>query len=474
MGVRHQPNAALRTVLAEVGWTGQELAAAVNAAGAEAGTALRYDRTSVSHWLCGMRPRPPVPDLVAEALSRRLGRLQTATDIGLGPADRAAILASHGGQGPRNGREGDLGLVAELARLSRLHPGTEARHQRTRPLCAYSLAALGVPAWTQAGIPASASQLPDPGRTDQAGALQASAAEAMAGMFYAGDDAFGGGHGRPALAAYLAVDLAPRLHARMSPGLRRRMLTITAQLTYLCAFMCFDDELHGMAQRYYTRALRLATENDDPAGYAITLRGMSVQAQLLGHHRHALQLAETAATTSRAMQPARQAFLYGQLAVAYAADHDRINALASLTAAQRRLDRASSPAHATIGGYHPAALAHQQAAMQAILGDRKGAITALAESIRHRPPAERRSRAITLARLAELQLRQGLLEEATLTWHRFLDDYPALNSGRATTALKTLRARVRPYSRNPVARALLHRATTLQHDRCAPTSVREL
>ena len=66
-----------------------------------------------------------------------------------------------------------------------------------------------------------------------------------------------------------------------------------------------------------------------------------------------------------------------------------------------------------------------------------------------------------MARLAEFQLQLGRLEEAARTWHRFLNDYPDLASGRVTTALKTLRALLRPYARNPTAQGVLHRATTI-------------
>lgn len=77
------------------------------------------------------------------------------------------------------------------------------------------------------------------------------------------------------------------------------------------------------------------------------------------------------------------------------------------------------------------------------------------------PPTERRSRAILLARLAELQLRVGHLDQAVNTWHHFLDELPTLSCGRATTALKTMRASLRSHARTPSAANLLHRATTL-------------
>lgn len=82
------------------------------------------------------------------------------------------------------------------------------------------------------------------------------------------------------------------------------------------------------------------------------------------------------------------------------------------------------------GGCDVAALARQQAAVRAQLGDCDGAIRALTVSVRHRPAGERRSRAITLARLAELQLDTAAVETARGTGQRFLQDYPHPRSRR--------------------------------------------
>jgi tetratricopeptide (TPR) repeat protein len=452
----------LRDALVETNWTEQQLAAAVNAVGAESGVALFYDRTAVAHWLAGTQPRPPVPELIAEAVSRRLGDRVTAADLDLTrrrPAEKNQAQAEPGSGAEPRPTEWNEDVAAELATLSGLQSAARRRSRRRPAAVPYRLEAPSRLDWVRVVVE---TRLPAPSRPPSP-ADHVVAAEAMARVFSADDDAFGGSHCRRALAAYLSAALAPALHTRARPGVRRRLLTAATQLTYLCAFMCFDDELHGLAQRYYRATLRLAAENGDATRYAVTLRAMSVQAYALDHHRHAVQLAESAAETAGRTSPARKAFLLGQLAVATAADHDRVRATYCLSAAERALDKSSSSGagEEVIGRYHAAALAHQEAAVRALLGDTAGAVDALDTSIRHRPATERRSRAITLARLAELQLGLGHLEEAACTWHRFLDDYPDLASGRVTTALKTLRALLRPYARNPAARGVLHRATTI-------------
>lgn len=80
---RHAPNHLLATLLTEADWSAGELARAVNGLGTAQSLPLRYDRTSVAHWLSGSRPRSPVPELVAAALSRRINRTVVAQDTGL-------------------------------------------------------------------------------------------------------------------------------------------------------------------------------------------------------------------------------------------------------------------------------------------------------------------------------------------------------------------------------------------------------
>jgi tetratricopeptide (TPR) repeat protein len=488
------PNRILRGLLAEARWTEDFLARQVNAVAAESGVALRLDRRSVTHWLAGRRPRSPVPELIAEALSRGLRRPVGLVDMGLGGptvdlADQGEAdpgrrsLAGVDRLSPADGESSVLPRdVASV--LTGMAEFDEGRH-RMLSATAYRLAALAVPGWAQAAardcpiheaasglVPwadASFAQRLEPG--------QVATAEQMARVFSDTDDSFGGGHAHAELSCYLAFDIAPRLRIAGTPALRRRLFSATTQLVYLAAFMCFDDEWHGLAQRYYRAALELAAENNDPAGYAITLRGLSVQARSLGHHQHAVELAEAAARISRGNTGSGlQAFLLGQVAVAAAAAGNRRHALTTLSTAERHLDQACSRAAAddpaargnpAMGRYHPAALAYQQAEVQALLGDKRGAITALTEAVRYRPPWERRSRALTHARLAELHLDQGHLDQAVTFWHAFLDDYPFLTCGRATTAVRVLRSRLQPQRANPAIRQLLARTTSWTQDRAA-------
>jgi len=468
MAARRIPNERLRELLGEAGWSGERLARAVNTLGAEAGLPLQYRRASVGQWLAGMRPAPAVAALVAEAFSRALDRPVGVAETGLEPR----------GTQPPDGLAGSWWETDAAARLTELSDGGARR----RPASAggvYSLAALHVPGWAAAEQGFSG-RAPRPSGADRARVdrEQVAAANAMLQVFSDTDAAFGGGHSRTALVGYLRTAIAPALRVEASPALRRELLTVASRLAYLCGFMCFDDELHGAAEHYYLAGLRLAAEAGDSTGYAVTLRALSVQAGALGHSMPALHLAEAAVSAVSTANPGpvtgtaadgsarTRAFLFGQLAVAQAATGDRHAAVTHLGTAQAHLERADGGS-GSVGAYHSASLAHQHAAVAASAGEHGRAIAALQSSLRHRPTDERRSRAVTLARLAELQLAAGHLEAACASWHSFCDEYPRLRSARIERALDVLRSRTAAHRGNSTARALHARATALRAERRA-------
>lgn len=440
-------NETLRELLAEARWTGDALARQVNVLAAEIGLATRLDRRSVSHWLAGRRPRSPLPELIAEALARRLGQPVPVIATGLASADSAAV----------DDRKADpLDALESLCKLA--ESGRESGQGGV-----YSLADLaGVHAWPADDLYQAPFREADGTRLEPEHVV---AAQQMARVFIGADSVFGGGYARAALARYLAYDIAPRLRAPTRRETRRRMLSVATELAYLCGFMCFDDEQNAIAQRYYLVALKLSIENEDPVGYAVALRAMSVQARTLGHVREALGLAEAAVASIAdcdGVPNLRRASLYGPLAVAAAAHGDRDAALAALTCAERLAAGVTDePPERGVSHYRAASHAYQEAAVRALLGDRPGAIRVLSESVRRRAADERRSRAITLASLAELHLDQGHLDESIAACHAFIDDYPPLCSSRARSALAHLTARLRPHAANHSARQLLVRAAAV-------------
>lgn len=81
--VARQTNQRLRSLIQEASLSNSALARQVNVLGEAQGLDLRYDKTSVSRWLSGQRPRGRVPAIIAEALSGKLGRTVSTEEIGM-------------------------------------------------------------------------------------------------------------------------------------------------------------------------------------------------------------------------------------------------------------------------------------------------------------------------------------------------------------------------------------------------------
>ncbi|MEV6823355.1 hypothetical protein [Amycolatopsis sp. NPDC051102] len=450
---KHTRNDLLRALLAEARWTNHNFSLAVNRVAAEAGIRLHYDRTSVSHWLSGTRPRPPVPTFAAEALSRRLGRPVYATDTGM--ADPAAEEVDSAFSTRDSG-------FAALHRL--LKSDLEPRQRTALREQPFRVTWASAPRWCERPDRLRPRPALDGGH--QSGLL--AALTAMTSAFAAADRAFGGGHARLALAAYLETETVGLARSTTAECTRGQLISTTAGLTGLIGFMCFDDLHHHLAQRYHRVALLLADEAGDRTGHALVLRDMSTQACFLGHYRRAARLAEAAVDRIGTSQRlGTRAVLSGQAAVAHAAMSDRKTALARLAAAERYLDKADDLRQPN-GDTDHADLKHLTGQALASLHDYRYAENALRESLRYRPEAERRARLLTTHQLAELQLRQGDAEQACATWQRFLDECSWVRSGRVHSALHTFRRRLHPHRDYSVVHQTLGRTERLTEHTADP------
>ncbi|MFD7414302.1 hypothetical protein [Kitasatospora purpeofusca] len=452
---RDIPNPRLKELLLEAHWTAGELARAINSEGRAQGMDLRYDRTSVAHWLSGSRPRPPVPRLAAAVLARRLRRPVLPDDLGL--ADDAPDPS--GAADATDHEQGD-DPVARLIALTRADamPGTRAALTRL----VYAPVPVAPPVW-----PPDGSALPQrpPGvgggigggvgtRSMDAGARDLGA---MAAVFARQLGHQGGGHARSALAAYLRDDAAGLLNRPADEASRRLLLTHTAQLTHLLANMTADTDRHALAQRYLHTALALAHRAHDRRMCAITLRALSLQALECGHLRVAADLADAAVRTAPHAPGATRAFLLTQRALTHARGGRRTEALSDLAEAEGQhtaVPEGQGPFAAyPLDGFH-----YQRGEILLALDELPRALQAFESSARHRRPQDHRLAALTQARKAETLLRLGHLDAACTAWSPFLRRYPLLRSTRADGALDRLRAHLRPFARHPGAAHVLEAA----------------
>ncbi|WP_438489752.1 hypothetical protein [Streptomyces sp. S186] len=437
-------NANLRALLAEARWTQAALARTVNALAAEIDLDLNYDRTAVAHWLSGTRPAPPVPELIAEALSRRLGRAVSPAAAGLA----GEPSASTGGRLPASGTPVGTALT-ELCSME----NDPARRASARMLPYREAELAKAAAGTANREPAPPVPRGEPDTEDDLGVVR------LAVRFYSASfDAHGGRRARSALAAYLADDIAPLLREQEGRQPRRGLLVEASRLSFLLARMYQDASVHGLAQRHFSTALRLADESGDATARAVVLRGLSAQGLGLGHRRIALDAAEAAAAVRVPDAPAR-AFLLSQLAVAQAACGRHRAARESLGRAERALAKGGRGGGAEpFTAYSPGSLEFQSAEVLRYTGDLPAARVALANSLAHRSDRDHRGMALSYAQYAEILMGLGHVEEACVSWNSFLDHYVHLRSGAADLAAGRLRQLLTPFRNLPVATAVLHRA----------------
>ncbi|MEU2854076.1 tol-pal system YbgF family protein [Streptomyces syringium] len=435
------PNPGLASLITEARWTNGELARQVNRVGTEMGLALRYDDSSVCHWLTGTKPRRRARPAILEAFARRLNRPVTPVEAGLGD----------GGECRPTPVDGVTGLI-ELG-------GADMDPSRRAVLGAAGLfsVALTIPQY-QDVVGRFKTMRRNP-RT-RIGYGEVEAVAAMTERISEIDDMFGGRHARPMAAAFLVNTIAPYLQAEASEDVRKAMLSAAADHLYLTGYMAMDERADGLAQRYYVKALELAGAAQDHLTYCTTLRGMSVQAVDLGHGPLSLRLADSASSASPEAGPRMTAFLSGQQAHAAAQTGHRAIALAKIREAEVAMEKAESKAKA-FGSYDPSSLAYHVAQVRYALGDKEAAIEALEESDRTRYSIYRRGRVRHLGLLAERKLELGRLDEACTDWHRVLDDFPHVQSGRCDDRFRAMLAALRPYVKNVRAREVYDRARAI-------------
>ncbi|MFF0226330.1 hypothetical protein [Streptomyces sp. NPDC004629] len=458
MARRHQRNALLAALLAEADWGAADLVRAIHRVGRAEGLDIHYDRTAVAHWLAGSRPKAPVPELVAEALTRRVGRLVRAVDTGLLPGADPQEQDVHAAT--VSTRESAAHRLVALGRI-------DADPTRRARLLALVYRQFLVDTGRGAGSPTVPRQrtvttLSVPRQGLWTTTADVELLRAMVASFASCAAQFGGGHARAAPAAYVADDVGRMLTSATPSDQRTEMMTVLAQLTHVLGNMTVDAGHHGLAQRYYLLALQIAAEAGDRRGRAIALRAMSVQATQLGARRYAAELAEAAVDAAGlSCDGDLQAFLFAQRAHTRALTQDSRGALKDLAAAERNLERTSGNS-GPFASYPKAGFAYQRGQTLYMLGETSAALSALSYAAQRRAPHERRVRALTHARFAEILLELGRVEEACTHVAAFADDYPLLRSHWAVLALKTLRARLAAFPRVRRAVALLQRLRELE------------
>ncbi len=447
------PNSALGAVIEAAGISHAALAHRVNQLAQAAGHPRQYTHTSVTNWLRrGMIPTAPGPQLVARALSERLGRPVTLAQIGMGSA--AAPDADVGLSFPRD-------LSSSVQAATELWSQVERR--RFLESAAFAITAYAVPTQRWLITPADSAAAHAGGRRVGTGdvALLRESAEQTRHW----DSRHGGGDWRTSiLNRCLHEQATPLLHGSYPDAIGRQLFAVTAELSRLAGFTAFDRGHHDAAQRYFIQALRLARAAGDLPLGGYVLASMSMQAMLRGFPNEAIDMAQAATERSRGTATSRTTAFFRLIeARAHARAGDAPAAARALSASGRLLE-ASRPGDSDprwIDFYTPARFAADATEVYRDL--RRPDLAWRWHTDAEPMPVDTYTRSVgmRLAIVGATRLQARDLDEGLALGHRSLDILATVQSHRAKDYIRDLLAELTPWRHEPTARVFTHRAAQM-------------
>ncbi|MFI1535674.1 regulator [Streptomyces anandii] len=302
----------------------------------------------------------------------------------------------------------------------------------------------------------------EPGQRVTAGDI--AALRSVAELFRTLDDMYGGGHARQALVRYLEHECEPMLRGTYGEQSGRRLFGAAADLTRLAGWTSYDIAAHGLAQRYFVQALRLAQAAGDRPYGAYVLVTMSRQAVYLAHGREAVQLARVAqqglGTTA---PPVVQALLHAAEARAHAVLGEVRACTASLVRAERALETARPGDEVPFWArfFDEAQLADEFGHCYRDLQQYRAAAQHAERSLQLRAPAYARSRLFCRVVLATARLGLGDLDQACRLGAEAAAQAAEMRSVRAVEYVRDFERRLEPYRDAPPVRTYRDKVATL-------------
>ncbi|MEV0620275.1 hypothetical protein AB0I81_43625 [Nonomuraea sp. NPDC050404] len=425
------PNEQLRDLIAETGATYAAIAGDVRAIAAAHGDDLRTNKSTVEHWISGVRPAGTTGRHVSAALSHRLGRIITEYDLGWAPAE-----------GHNDDRIGLFLVIDPIDALLPLWRGDVDRRSFLNA-SAYSVAAAALPLEHMREIAARTTASARTGLT--VGMAEVAAVRDMVGAFTDLDERHGGQHGRTALIQYLRDDVAALCRGRFrTEQVRQQMLSAAARGVHLAGWKAYDAGQQGLAQRYYLWSYKLAVESGVTGQDGFVMRTMAMQGLKLNRPEHCEGLAATALSCARGkVDPATEALFRITHANTLAKSGQRHEAIEETQRAHDLLARGQDedlPFWARAWGPPQGTVLSRSAKVFQALGDVRNAAEQYGRAAACRPPTTyARIVALDLVAEAELLLAQGGIEHACATWGRAMDHMNGVGSARTRKAVTQMR-----------------------------------
>jgi hypothetical protein len=265
--------------------------------------------------------------------------------------------------------------------------------------------------------------------------------------FRALDNRFGGANVRESVAHFLRKDVAPLVRdGRYDSRLGANLLGATAETMQILGWMTFDAGLHGLGQRYMTRALRLAGASGDKALGVEILLGLSHQASYLRDASTAVDLARAAMVTARGngldVLAAEAALMEAH---GYACARDEARCVAALRTAETTLERADRSSDPHWIGYF--GVAYLSAKFGHCFKElrRTDLARRYAQSSLEMDDTYVRGKTFNLALLATVEAQAGEVEASVSVGLKALDLAQSLNSQRVKDYMRVLNVELQSF-----------------------------
>lgn len=393
------------------------------------GADLRTTHVGIGRWLDGGGIEPAAAKYLAAVISTRIGRRLTPADLGFSVTLPAPDDPNEAASGP------DRLLVIAVHDTE----GTAAS-LKLAPEDRVARAALSWMLHREASN--GALTAPTAGRM---GMRDVAAIRTAAQMFMQLDFLYGGGHGRKALRHYFRAEVLPTLRTPGLPGeTRRALFSAAAEVSQLLAWTAYDVGEHAVAQRYFMGTLELSQEIDDRMFGGRILANLSHQANYLGQHALAVQLAQAAQDGSRGKATPRAMALF---AAHEARGRANLGDTAGVTNALRRAEESMAKAGSVtdprwLSYVDDAEILGEAAHCFRDLGQSDLAVDYAQAALDSTAPEYARTLVFCRLVLAAGQLRGGEQEQALSTAISAIDDAENLHSVRVAQYLREFRLSV--------------------------------
>ncbi|MFK0188885.1 tetratricopeptide repeat protein [Streptomyces rubiginosohelvolus] len=429
-------NSRLRDTINAAGCTYDALAKDVRRIAAENGELLQTNKSAISHWVGGARtPSGQAGQYLAEALTRRLGRVVTRTELGLHSPDTESPPETD-----------PVTAVTDLGRA-------DVERRRFLAIAAFTTAGVAMPLLHD--HEATSRMLRARTARSLVGSDDIDVVRQITAAFSAADERLGGGHGLTTVTAYLADTAAPILRGRFpTEALRQAAFGAVAELAYLAGWKHHDLGHEGAAQRYYQVGYQLACEADPHGHAAWMMRALAHQSLSLKQPHHCVDLIKGALARGLGhVDGQTEALLHITHARAYAAVGENPLAARALLAADDALLREDGPqpSFSRVSGPAAGTVASHTARTLTDLADHIGTEQQHRDALtRWDPEKYKRVHALTHADLGDSLAAQARADEAVAAWTQALLLMEGMTSDRTRKAITSIRSTLAIYQRRRV------------------------